>query len=207
VMGRGRDFDPLRDDPFGEGAYGCEPVGPTPMFNVAEVRTSRWRSFRARLADARVERCSQQAPHRRSVLVRWCLVLALVAAVILGVAGYCTFDAVDFTATEPFAVATYWFIIAVLAGCASFVTFVLSMVAVARSGLRGIPLLALAAAVVLPALAIIIAVPRGIEALQANVVHSVSSATGPVARINKVVETWHIPVRPLPDLLPAIEPP
>jgi hypothetical protein len=132
-------------------------------------------------------------PQRRGQrFARLCQVLALLAAVAVGVTGYELFDSVDLRAADPTATPRLWFYGLVAALVMWVVVLVLSMVAVIRSRPRRTAWIALACALLLTPAAGWLAYGWGTATLTAN-----AAADPALNRVLDTFESWYVPIGPL----------
>ena len=137
-------------------------------------------------------------------LARLTLTSAVLTAAFLGVAAFETLRGVDLASVHPFATALAWLTAFGVGVALAAAVVVLALVACVRCRPRRVAVLALVAAVVLPAPSVGLAVTLGLSALRSNAVADLRADAVVVSRSLSVLESWDIDVEPLRRLVDAL---
>lgn len=131
-----------------------------------------------------------------------CLLLAVLVAIGLFVSVFLVFDTVDVASVDPVGVAQAWLTVFGLLVVLAVAVIVMSVVAVVRARPRGRAVAALLCSIVLPVLAVAIAIQFGLSALKTNAAEAVGADPDTIAGVIETLESYGIPTGSLRELLP-----
>lgn len=128
--------------------------------------------------------------------------LAVVAAAVLGLATFSALASVDLSSVHPFGSTVGWLTLFAVAAGASLLGLLLALIALVRCRPRTVAVVALAAALGLPVLAVWVATGLGVDTLRNNVTADLVTDAGIVRRGLDVLDAWQVDVEPIRALLP-----